>query len=682
VSEVRRWLRDRLARVPSGWRRGLLVSTVALAVANAVWNIWGVVSHQSRAAMRAGWLEVVGDKNNTVPSFVLACALNERCRPVLYQRSRLETDWRYPASGVAALALLPIVWVLLGPRRRMLYDARWASLARLNRMIFDDAAPPLGQAIQVARAWAHYPALQKNRHGYLQLPAWGDRPGPRGGKVIALATSSGRRELSHVLVCGPNRSGKGLLITHNLLTWAGNAIVNDPKGENHRLTAGYRASLGHRILVLDPRGFGQRFDPFSVLGASPDLLRSAAEAIVQSELEREPIFAQRASAGVYAALRAATLKHEAVLPYLRRVTRDSLEGFVAALRDFDDAEVRQGIVDLLQDAQGRALDPHDRFLASAWGTFVAKLQPLFSEGVLSTSGGSDFTLNDFLHEPTTLYLRFSETSLGYASAYLRLVWLALSSGLIDASDALGEPLPIRTLLVLDEARAVPMPKLGTYASTMAGRGMAAMVVIQALRQLDAVYGEHEAREILANCTTQLFFRTPDLETQRFISERCGWTTVADREVLRSKQGHVTTYRAQKRELIAPDEVDRLHSENVIVFAPDVPPILARRLECYREHPAWRDAKGFKPPEVRPIPAGPADANVPRDDAQAAPEASGGGLPLRHARKRLVGQVPLLEVPGASEQALRARARRPATPTDGGEDRRTDVPPSGTGERSP
>ena len=56
----------------------------------------------------------------------------------------------------------------------------------------------------------------------------------------------------HVLCFAPTRSGKGVgLVVPTLLTWPGAAIVHDIKGENWRLTAGWRARFG-RVLLFDP----------------------------------------------------------------------------------------------------------------------------------------------------------------------------------------------------------------------------------------------------------------------------------------------------------------------------------------------------------------------------------------------------------------------------------------------
>lgn len=57
----------------------------------------------------------------------------------------------------------------------------------------------------------------------------------------------------HLISFAPTGSGKGVsVIIPNLLHYHGPTIVIDPKGENFYVTARYRQSLGHRILLLDP----------------------------------------------------------------------------------------------------------------------------------------------------------------------------------------------------------------------------------------------------------------------------------------------------------------------------------------------------------------------------------------------------------------------------------------------
>src|SRR3989441_573213 len=70
----------------------------------------------------------------------------------------------------------------------------------------------------------------------------------------------------HVLAFAPSRSGKGVgLVLPTLLSWPGSCVVNDIKGENWALTAGWRKrELGSACLKFDPTagdGSAARYNP-------------------------------------------------------------------------------------------------------------------------------------------------------------------------------------------------------------------------------------------------------------------------------------------------------------------------------------------------------------------------------------------------------------------------------------
>ena len=81
-----------------------------------------------------------------------------------------------------------------------------------------------------------------------------------GRHILRVTTNHKRYHLGNMLICGPTGSGKSQHITSQLLTWPHSAVVYDIKGELHRLTAGYRSTLGP-VYVLDPTGVGHGYQP-------------------------------------------------------------------------------------------------------------------------------------------------------------------------------------------------------------------------------------------------------------------------------------------------------------------------------------------------------------------------------------------------------------------------------------
>ena len=66
----------------------------------------------------------------------------------------------------------------------------------------------------------------------------------------------------HVLAFAPTRSGKGVgLVIPTLLSWTGSAVIHDIKGENWKLTAGWRSLFSHCLLFNPTDRRSARYNP-------------------------------------------------------------------------------------------------------------------------------------------------------------------------------------------------------------------------------------------------------------------------------------------------------------------------------------------------------------------------------------------------------------------------------------
>ncbi len=423
-------------------------------------------------------------------------------------------------------------------------------------------------------------------------------------QLLGLCGCPARPELGHMLICGPTRSGKSLHLICNLINWSGSVVVVDIKGELHRLTSGHRAKFSN-VVVLDPSGVGQRYDPFVDIGDSAEALQTAAEVVLQADRDSEPVFAQRGANAVIAARRAAYLLCKPTLPYLYDVTRWGLWHFIETLRKVDDEQVSASLVrfvgrDIRTLEEANISD--DRFLNSSWSTITSKLTPLLTQGVLKMTSGSDFTAKQLLEKRTTLYLRFHEAELDSNKHILRLTVLALITAILRHADRYPYEATVPVLLGLDEAGRVHIPRLDDLVSTVAGRGVSALVYVQDLSQFDATYGVANAKTIRSNCHTKLFYSPKDIETSRYISDYAGSQSLVTRSM--SKDVSITpakrfVYTESKRELITPDEMRKLDPESVIVFTGEKAPIKAKRLSWFKL--GWIKKRVQLPPtEVLPI----------------------------------------------------------------------------------
>jgi type IV secretory pathway TraG/TraD family ATPase VirD4 len=123
----------------------------------------------------------------------------------------------------------------------------------------------------------------------------------------------------------------------------------------------------------------------------------------------------------------------------------------------------------------------------------------------------------------------------------------------------GGVLPVPVRLLLDEfsnvGRITDYPK---KISTCRGRGISPEMILQDVSQLRSLYGEDDARTILANCDTLLYLGTNELETAAYISRRLGQTTIqVSTSTIGGHPGGTETQVFQGRALLTPDEVLRL-----------------------------------------------------------------------------------------------------------------------------
>ena len=187
-----------------------------------------------------------------------------------------------PLYGVALSLVVTAFSTVQVAKPKPLYTAAWATLSQLSSLI-----------VRVTNAF-HAPI----RHALLLATLE--------GKLLGIKPTRARPELGHMLICGPTRSGKSQHLMCNLLNWSGSAVIIDIKGEMHRQTSGHRNRFTD-VVVLDPSGWGQRYDPFADIGSTAEALQTAAEVALQISRDTEPVFAQRGSNAVIAARRAAYL---------------------------------------------------------------------------------------------------------------------------------------------------------------------------------------------------------------------------------------------------------------------------------------------------------------------------------------------------------------------------------------
>jgi len=400
----------------------------------------------------------------------------------------------------------------------------------------------------------------------------------------------------HTLLVAPNGTGKTAgLIVPNLLAEAGrrSLVIADAKGELAKLTGAHlRAVLGaERVHVLD------FLDPALSVGYNPlayvtDAASAAlfAEAWVANTGTSKEAFWDNA---------ARTLIGAAAL-HLVGAAGDGAAPPLAALVDLlcgDPARAIRGRlaaspvpeVRRLARAFLTNLEENGKLLASVFSELAPRFACLDYEQVRRVTAINELDLAGLAARPGALYVGLD---LAYADLLAPLtgcLYLHLFKTLADTARATPSgQLPTPVLAYLDEFGVLGrIPQFPSRMATIRASRFGVILVVQALHQIRATYGEEGAATILTNATTKLCLARVSGDDAAYFSRLTGTATVHSRSRGRSRatvapladRGTVGAGEAA-RPLLTPDELRTLGA-GVLVVAADRHPLLARQRRYYR-----------------------------------------------------------------------------------------------------
>ncbi|MDX3810592.1 MAG: type IV secretory system conjugative DNA transfer family protein, partial [Bosea sp. (in: a-proteobacteria)] len=371
---------------------------------------------------------------------------------------------------------------------------------------------------------------------------------------------------AHLLTIAPTRTGKGVgTIIPNLLDYPGSVICIDPKGENARITARYRAKFGP-VHVLDPFGVtgipSAAFNPLDRLDPAGLDLADDAMTLADALVYDAPGEAGEAHWNEEAkALIAGILLWVACDPqaqgqdYTLEALRDCLtfapDNSQRMLREMSRSTQARG---LIARAANRHLGKSDREAAGVLSAAQRHTHFLDSPRMSAVLGRSDFTFADVKTQPTTVYLVLPPDRLATYARWLRLM---LAQGLTDLARAPASPArPV--LFLLDEFAALGrLEPVERAMGLMAGYGVQLWPILQDVHQLRATYGQR-AGTFLSNAGVLQVFGVNDHDSARLVSDLLGQETVVFQTMSRAldsdKSGISYGEQHTARPLLTPDEV--------------------------------------------------------------------------------------------------------------------------------
>lgn len=400
----------------------------------------------------------------------------------------------------------------------------------------------------------------------------------------------------HVLCFAPTRSGKGVgLVVPTLLTWPASAIIHDIKGENWKLTAGWRARHG-RVLLFDPTNAASAaYNPLMEIRRGQHEVRdtqNVADILVDPEgaLERRSHWEKTShSLLVGAILHVLYAEEDKTLAGVANFLSDPRRSIGATLaimmRTLHLGERTHPVV---ASAARELLNKSDNERSGVLSTAMSFLGLYRDPVVAEVTSHCAWHIEDLVRgpQPTTLYLVVPPSDIARTKPLMRLILNQIGRRLTERLDDSSSR--YRLLLMLDEFAA--LGRLDFFESQlafMAGYGIRAFLIAQSLNQLDRAYGANHA--ILDNCHVRVAFATNDERTAKRVSDALG-TATETRDAknyaghrLAPWLGHMMVSRQESaRPLLTPGEVMQLPPDEALVLISGLPPIRAKKARYFAD----------------------------------------------------------------------------------------------------
>ena len=427
--------------------------------------------------------------------------------------------------------------------------------------------------------------------------------GKKGGEFLTFGGSE------HCIVEAPTRSGKGVgIVIPNLLSWQASVVVLDVKRENWDATAGFRQKFGQAVYLFnptDPEGRTARYNPLGYIDRTdPDQvvieLQKIATMLFVAPERGEPFWtdsARTAFVGVGAYLAVADLPFTIGSIY-RLMTTGDTRGYFRKVLDDRALDLSQGCRNALADFTSGA----DNTFAGIVQTVTSKLSLWLNPRVDAATEESDFDLRELRTKPMSIYLGVSPDELDRVAPLYNLLFQQLID--LNVRDLPDSETPLQVLVILDEfARIGRAQVIASAFSYVAGYGIRLLPVIQSRSQLRAVYGEHVANEIVANCGVEVAFTPKELRVANELSERIGY--VGQESVTKSLTIHgILANRSksmsdQRRALLLPQELMQFPDGELLLLRGGIPPIHGDKIRFYAD--GLFRSRVMTAPVVPPIP---------------------------------------------------------------------------------
>ncbi|MDR3613051.1 MAG: type IV secretory system conjugative DNA transfer family protein [Candidatus Obscuribacterales bacterium] len=401
---------------------------------------------------------------------------------------------------------------------------------------------------------------------------------------------------AHAIVCGRTGVGKsrGFFIPNLVERIATSMIVTEATpgyeaGELYKLTSGWRKMAGHQIYCFNPSDLtSNRINPIDRVRQAPEeekanLAEKLADLIIMNGESGEHRGDQTWNRSeklllipliLHAAAGEPERGHFGALRWLLLKGPDK----VADILYRSPSDVAQ-----MEFEGWMRLSGETNFKYGVFSGLITKLNPWMTDQMVTLTETTNIDLDALKHQLFTFYLAVPSRSRDS-----KLIGSLMVNFLLDHILEIREQMKYPVTMLLDEfTNFGKISGIGDTLSIIRKNKIGLILGFQNYAQLEQVYSRQEAKIIIDQPATQVYFKQKTFQEARDLSEAIGRTTIEDATV--SDSGRVQEF-VQGRHLITPDELISLNKE-VIVFTADTAPL---RLPL-TEPLAYEQALSYDPP---------------------------------------------------------------------------------------
>ena len=395
----------------------------------------------------------------------------------------------------------------------------------------------------------------------------------------------------NVLVVGLPGDGKTFTyVKPNLMQMNSSFVVTDPKGLLVRETGKMLEEHGYQVKVFDLVNLtnSDMFNPFNYMKSELDIDR-ITEALVEGASENEhkgepfwdkaQLLLNRALIGYLyfdSKSRDYTPNLSMVAELLRNIRRPN---------DKEPSTVEKMFVELEESMPGNYAckqwnlfnDNFDAETRTSVFAMVATQYSVFDHQAVTDLIKSDtMEMDTWNTEKTAVFVAISETNKAF-SFLASTLFTVMFDQLTHNADAIIQGQKdgytaddlVHVQFIFDEfANIGKIPHFNEVLASVRSREMSVKIIIQAISQLDTIYGDKARKSMVNNCATLLFLGTNDEDTMRYFSMRAGKQTITQKSYSEQRGQRVsgsTSTQAHQRDLMTPDEIARIGVDEALVF---------------------------------------------------------------------------------------------------------------------